>query len=475
MTRARPALALALLVATVGTARPAAASPLVDPTIGGMVFTGPASAHVSALYWNPAATGLMRGGHVFISGQLYDDYYQVQRSPIDTSTGEPTSMASAQRKEFAPAKGTLFAQGGFLGATWDAGGDTLAIAVGVYLPPGDVQPSGQDQLRYHTQGGNLQTATATLAVSYRLDSDWIMGAGLSGSLSWTHLHFAFDQALETCDGTKPCMVENPDTTSEFDISASTHGRPNFSFSGGLLWKARDDLWLAFAYHSPPGIVGGISLPGNATVTPSPATGSQVVHGDAQVNLSLPHILQVGGRWNMIPGRWELLGSVRWATLSSVDQFDLRLAGPELRDAEVREWVLRYHGLADAWQVETGVETPAGEATRWGARLRFDTGGVDSTHVAPEQISGPTFSLAGGVQFVLFGGFSLTLAAQAGFMVPRHVSESVFSPRAQTECVASGYDLDDCRGAREGSAIDTAAGDYQRYNFGAMLGISWDSL
>jgi hypothetical protein len=56
-----------------------------------------------------------------------------------------------------------------------------------------------------------------------------------------------------------------------------------------------------------------------------------------------------------------------------------------------------------------------------------------------------------------------------------VSKSAFSPSAQTGCVASGYDLDDCESARVGSGIPTAAGDYQRYNFAAMLGISWETL
>jgi hypothetical protein len=162
-------------------------------------------------------------------------------------------------------------------------------------------------------------------------------------------------------------------------------------------------------------------------------------------------------------------------LSSMQQLDLRLAGPELRDAEVREWILRYRGLETAFQVEAGIENPAGEATRLGARLRFDSGGVDEAHIGPEQIGGPTLDLAAGVTRALGAGFSVSLQASAGLVVPRSVSDSAFSPSAQIDCVASGYDLDHCEGAREGSAIDTAAGDYQRYNFAATIGISWEHL
>jgi len=338
----------------------------------------------------------------------------------------------------------------------------------------DVQPSGHDQLRYHTEGGYVSSTYITAAISYRLDSDWTIGAALSGVYSSATLHFAFDQALELCTSPGKCDVENPQQTSDFYVHAATGTKPDIAFSGGLIWKARDDLLLALAYHSPPGFA-KVSLPGNATVSPSPASQRAVAHGDAEINYSLPHIVQVGARWDMLPGRWQLLGSVRWMVLSAVDQFDLRLAGPELRDAGVREWVLRYRGLESAVQLETGLETPAGLATRWGVRLRFDTGGADEKHVAPEQITGPTFDLSAGVQRVIYGGWSFTFAASAGLMLPRHVGTSAFSPSAQTDCVVSGYDLDHCEAARVGSGIPTAAGDYQRYNFATMLGISWETL
>jgi long-subunit fatty acid transport protein len=474
MTRAALAtgLAAALVLATTA---PAWASPLIDPTVGGMVFTGPTSAHVSAIYWNPAATGLVRGFHVYFSGQLHADPYEIDRAAIDTRDGEPSETPSATRKTFEPVRDTLVTPGAFAGFTWDAGGDTLAVGVGVYLPFVDVQPGGHDALRYHSEGGHISSTYITAALSYRLDSDWIVGAALSGVYSSATLHFAFDQALELCATPHACDVENPDETSDFYVHAATGTKPDIAFSGGLLWKARDDLWLALSYHSPPGFA-RVSLPGTATVAPSAASGrTGVAHGDAEINYSLPHIVQVGARWDMVPGKWQLLGSVRWLVLSAVDQFDLRLAGPELRDAGVREWVLRYRGLEDAVQLETGLETPAGLATRWGARLRFDTGGTDEKHVAPEQIAGPTFDLSAGVQRVIYGGWSFTFAISTGLMLPRHVGTSAYSPSAQTDCVASGYDLDDCQSARVGSGIPTAAGDYQRYNFATMLGLSWETL
>jgi hypothetical protein len=464
---------VAALAATLGAPAPVNAAPLIDPTVGGMVFTGPTSAHVSSIYWNPAATGLMRGVHVYFSGQLHADLYQVDRAPIDRADGEPSDTPSGTRITFDPAKGSILTPGAFIGGTWDAGGDSFAVGLAVYMPFVDVQPSEHEQLRYHTEGGYFQSTYITAAMSYRLTSEWTVGAALSAVYSSARLRFGFDQALDVCK-IAPCNVEDPRETSDFDVEGATGTRPDFAFSGGVIYRASDTLSLALSYHSPPGFA-GISLPGSATVTPKPASMRPVAHGDAEINVSLPHILQLGARWDMLPGEWQLVGSVRWMVLSAVDRFDLRLAGPELRDADVREWLLRYRGLESAIQTEAGIETPAGLGTRYGVRLRFDTGGADEHHVAPEQITGPTFDLSAGFQHVIYGGWSFTVGASAGLMLPRHVGTSAFSPSAQTDCVASGYDLDHCESARVGSGIPTAAGDYQRYNFAAMLGISWETL
>ena len=175
----RAALAVTVAVASLAAQAPALASPLIDSTVGGMVFTGPTSAHVSAIYWNPAATGLMRGVHVYFSGQLHADPYEVDRAAIDRIDGEPSDTPSGTRITFDPAKGTLVTPGGFAGFTWDAGGDTLAVGVGVYMPFIEVQPSGHEQLRYHTEGGYLESTYITAAISYRLNAEWIVGGALS--------------------------------------------------------------------------------------------------------------------------------------------------------------------------------------------------------------------------------------------------------------------------------------------------------
>ena len=46
----------------------AAAAPLDEPFVGGLSFNGPTSANLAAVYWNPAALGLVRGFQLMVAG-----------------------------------------------------------------------------------------------------------------------------------------------------------------------------------------------------------------------------------------------------------------------------------------------------------------------------------------------------------------------------------------------------------------------
>src|SRR5687767_76784 len=66
--------------------RPAAAAPLDDPFIGGLAFTGPTSGNLAAVYWNPAALGLVRGLQIMVGGTAHLSTIEVQRAAIDPMT-----------------------------------------------------------------------------------------------------------------------------------------------------------------------------------------------------------------------------------------------------------------------------------------------------------------------------------------------------------------------------------------------------
>ncbi|HWJ55104.1 MAG TPA: hypothetical protein VNR90_02785, partial [Vicinamibacterales bacterium] len=67
----------------------AAAAPLDEPFIGGMSFDGPTSANLGAVYWNPAALGLVRGFQLMVSASYRVSTVEVDRKAIDPRTGTP--------------------------------------------------------------------------------------------------------------------------------------------------------------------------------------------------------------------------------------------------------------------------------------------------------------------------------------------------------------------------------------------------
>ena len=58
----------AAIVSLLTATGPAKAAPLDEPWVGGLSFTGPTSANLGAVYWNPAALGLVRGFQLMVAG-----------------------------------------------------------------------------------------------------------------------------------------------------------------------------------------------------------------------------------------------------------------------------------------------------------------------------------------------------------------------------------------------------------------------
>src|SRR5262245_44651320 len=66
--RSRAAAAVLTAGIVLASARNAGAAPLDEPFVGGLSFSGPTSGNVAAVYWNPAALGLVRGVQFMAAG-----------------------------------------------------------------------------------------------------------------------------------------------------------------------------------------------------------------------------------------------------------------------------------------------------------------------------------------------------------------------------------------------------------------------
>jgi hypothetical protein len=489
--------AIAVTVLLVGSmSSTARATPLVAPHVGGL-FAGPTSPGVSGIFWNPAAQGLMRGTHILFSGDAQLQIAQVHRAPIDTRTGEPADLTTpdGDRASFGTDTLTPITPGGFVGLVTDFGTDSVTLGLASYTPFAQALATAPD-LRYHTDGGYFYSLYNSISVSFRATSRLIFGGGIDVIHNELSLRFTQDTQLPSCDGTTSGCVENSANDRSYDLALGSGNTLDqylnaFGWKVGVMYRATSRLWLGLSYLSQPRTFGNgsvhLDVSGSATITQF----GETFTAHPYVRFSIPEMLNIGARYELVPADIGSKGlyavaSLRWIAIGAHDAYDIQLFGVEqggtaVTTSGIPSWQKKWRGFG--WlpivggmvTTDVGLEQAAGAQWRLGAHLRLSTPGLTTSAVAPDQIDGWSAELAGGLEVRLSTDWTLSLAAAAGAMLPQTVSSSGFSPSSAIACTQSGYDLDTCADARRGSASPTAAGDYHRYDFDVMVGLSFDRL
>jgi hypothetical protein len=484
----RPQLARLLAVAAVlALSGRAHASPLEDPTAGGAVFTGPTQAHASSIFLNPAALGFAtRGLHLHVGGSLRLDSIQVDRSVIDFETGQLSDGANVSTTTWSP--------GGMLGLYGTVLEERAVFGAAVHTTTFDRFPAGHQALGYHVLGGHVYQGLFSLAGCFRL-ADWIMfGLGVSIGYAGMDLALVRDSALEAGSGAErgvtsdcggqPCGLENPAAKEIYRMSTSTGGLAglfeleNIALSLGVAVQPKSGWWVTVSMVSPPGAIPSqgyaLALQGDAWVKSAQRDGGQEHRGRAEITYRMPYSVWFGVRGPLLPG-YDLVTSARWQNMSRHDAYDIRLYGDDLVDAGAPEWYPRYRGMRDVWQGSIGLEGQDTGRTRFGGRLRAESGATTERNVSPLQIDGFDVGAAAGVELRVSQHVVLQLGYDLTWFPQVRSTDSAFDPLSRVECVDSDYDFDACRAAREGRAIPTAAGDYHRLRHAMSLSLRYDSL
>ena len=471
-------LAALSLAALGGRAR---AAPLDEPFVGGVGFTGPTSASLASIYWNPAALGLVRGTQVMVAGTLRLSSTTVNRASIDPGSGAPGAGfapgAATANDVMHPAHWPI-GPGAFLGISSDLGGDRFTIGFATYMPYVQqtkfaLSPTGNEPTRYQALEIDLRNLALVPALSIRFAGDFRVGIAPGFLFSTGHLAFAQDTTL---DGGKAAVMrdgaENPNAAARYDISSGNGlGDAKFSvtLAGGLYYR-RQNLEVGLAYSSRPlgSSVPGVEVAGeHSTATAPPmnggglvkcASGSSCVFGD--LSYRLPDVWIGGVTWRLRPGL-ELTLMARWIWFHVHDRIDVRLTGPTLEAAGVPEHVVLYRGFHDVWDVRGRVSYWFRERVRLGAQLRVETSAVDPSAVNAAAVDGLKIEPMALVEARLWrhlwlsAGYGLTLMSQV------NANSSVFDPMAATTCADAGNALDKCVQRDAGQARPTAAGTYTR--------------
>ena len=477
------ALGLALAAARAG------AAPLDEPFVGGMGFTGPTSASVSAIYWNPAALGLVRGTQLMFAGTVRLSSTTVNRASINPMTGAPGgsfSPGSATANDVMQPVQWPIGPGAFLGVSSDLGGDRFTIGFATYMPSLEqikfpLSPKNNEPTRYQVLEMDLRNLALVPALSIRFAGDFRVGIAPGFLFSTGHLVFDEDTALDqgraglasNCNGV-PCGAENPAAAGRLDISSGNGlGDAKFSVTvGGGLYYRHQNLEVGLSYSSRPigGSVSGAEVLGEQTTVALPPrvgpglvtcpTGStsRCVFGD--LSYRLPDVWIGGLTWRLRPGL-EVTAMARWIWFHLQDNIDVRLTGPTLEASGIPDHIVLFRGFKDVWDLRGRVSYWWRERVRLGAEMRLETSAVDASAVNAAAVDGlkiEPMALAEvrlARHFWLDGGYGITLMQEVT------ANPSAFDPTAATTCADARNDLDACVARNAGRARPTAAGTYTR--------------
>jgi len=368
--------------------------------------------------------------------------------------------------------------------------DSAAFAVSLRTVPIEQFISNQPALVYHTMGGRERLWTATLGGAFKLTDELYVGISLASEQRLLHLKYARDTALESgdtsidCGGT-PCGIENPAAREVYDVNVKSTflSQDAVTVNLGLLFAlsalgAPRNWDVAVAYHTTPGVDAvQNTLTGDMTVTRAPRDGGGTVKGNATVYVEEPVSVdfELRGR---VAEKLDLHAGFRWEDLSRFTAYDVRGYGSTFPANNIPEWTERPRGFHDPFAVWAGVEqVEAGETGldggwRFGGRIGFETESVDEARTSPITIDPTSYTLDLGAMLRLTPIVALQLTYGLQYYPAVHVTNSAFDPRDRLACIASGYEYatQACESTRQGYAIPTAAGDYDRVEHALRLAV-----
>jgi len=460
-------------------AQAAWASPASDPTAGRAVFTGATMSHATSIVLNPAALGpgLVNEAYVAITGvleQLHADL-QVLELSADGTAARLVPGPRVRDLELAP--------GAMLAFTYHLAGFTIGAEARTI--PRETFPDHQPAFRYHVSGGGERDWLASVGASYKVTGELYFGASLSHQNTYLRLQYARDAALDSDQGLAspcsagPCGLGNPEATQLWDVDVRSRllSIANLRVNVGVLYEIARDVWLGVGYHTPPGFGVQSELGGHVTITPAPRDDPDgtLLRYASVVDVQLPASADAEVRARL-PLFLELHLGGRWEDLSRMQAYDVRAFGSTLARNQIPEWTERPRGMRDAFAGWAGVEqVDLGQAWVFGARAGFETAAVSPKRTSPLTVAPTSFTLDLGAQLRISRGVVAQLSYGLAYFPTVNVQDSEFNPQSRIACAAASFDYTraECEAVRDGYAIATAAGNYERFQHAMRIGLRYD--
>ncbi len=443
------ATATAIAVAAV----PASAGPLDDPNVADTGFSGPTTGDLTAVYWNPAGLGLLRGPQLMLGGSLHTTSASVDPAPDGTtlSTVNGSGTTHPFRSPFAP--GGFFAIGAGIG-------HRFGIAVALYSPFStrlDMPSASETPTSYHLVSMRLDHIALTPAIAIHA-SDSIQ-LGVASGFLFPSAHMVFDEPTQS--GT---------SSARYDVATRGVLAPSVFLSVGADYR-RGRFALGIAYTSAPLGSGGavnLSLDRVRIGLPVDQPLCSAEHPDClfgQMSYSLPSIYSLGSSWQA-SRRWSVNGMVRWLRYSGHDKVNILISGPgsqQVLGQIVPDHVVLYRGFADSLDMRGRVVFD-NKHFRASGTFRVETSAVPRSHVSAAAIDGTKLEPSIAAEMHLWRQIRIGASYAFRWMLPVDTGTSVFDPSAAATCEAARGDLTTpaCRARMDGQARPSAAGTYRMW-------------
>lgn len=317
----------------------------------------------SAMFFNPAAMGLVSGTQIV----------QTATGVIIGTKVENASATRATRLGGTPIRGNADAGDMAQDAVVPAGyfvysvNDDLKLGLSATGPFGLVTDYGDNWIgRYHGIRSDLRTYNFTPTVSYRITPELTLGAGLQVQYAKAKLSQASDFAVRL--GRTPGSL---DVTS--DVVGDDWG---WGATAGLLYEPMKGTRVGLGYRSAVKhtITGDISFTG----LPASLAGLLPKQGGS-AELVTPDSASLGV-YHEINDRWAMMADVQWTNWSRFHELRVVAANPALTQLTEEKW-------KDTWFLSLGTSYKVTDDFTLRGGVAFDKSAVDveyRTSRIPEQ-------------------------------------------------------------------------------------------
>jgi hypothetical protein len=528
-SRRRPRHAGLLLLFLLALSPPAWSFPFLAPRIGNTPFEGPTDAEATALFWNPAALGPMRGQRLTLLGSGRLGRGTIARTAICASTGLPGPCpgGDAEARSFAPVALAQDHFTGFGALTWNFS-ENVTLAFGV-LGPWLSCPSGsrcRAQARgttgalqptdYQLQSESFTTIYFTGGAAFRLGRKLHLGVTISAVDSFAELDFYRDGALDrgsagvstSCGDPSgaACGYENPRAAQRVRIRGDggtfwqtpvSRGVPLPTGIGtnlGLLYHPTERFWLGFSWQRVFPLRDGVYTSGSANrteVVPSPSAGDPCGTGGSTGTLTpcrgggailygIPDVWHLGAR---IALREDLELSI-WARLVTYGGYNrnerpllglvLRLNGTPVTRAGVPNEIIIDRGLIPQFTGEIGLRWQAHRLVRVGGAFLAGSSAVRPELISAGSLDAPKLGGIVGVEWRARPWLGVLGAYSFTGLLPT-TTRGAHDPGATVRCVDARYDIDACGEALDGRGLPSNAGRYTYGTHNFTLGVYFQFL